>query len=587
MGQRVKIIHLFLVFLFLITCGDTTSSSSSSKIIITSPDETGTVFVVGTKGAVPGEGTVTATNLSLSASISASFLETGCDVDSEASHTDGSFFALSLCAEVNHQIQIIHTDTNGVSSHVNTLKVPATISSSCTGEGERLFTVKNDSDEDIWLGITAGTISCFSDSDCPTSAAGSCLGADVATSTVGLCSCTNSSDECGTISKCNEDNKQCFWNLPELGVSQMNLAANGGNTVLCFPGPPAGKNIQWSGNMFARTGCNATGQACETGECGSAENGPCPTGKGGSPPATLLEFTLSNQTGDAPSSAGPDFYDISIIGGINLGMEMGPVADTFEAVANDPYSCKTPGSQTASGDLEACSWQVDPTVEGVNRTSILRNVKPVSFAASGTCPNGGTPNSLGFCVCTADANCSDGQFCGNALNASDAKFTSVCGNNIGWFTANVICGSSIDTKTPFGAPINCTNTVTNSDGSTSTYTNLHLCKKPDAAPNAEQAQSCYNDAAIEDCCGCATSASSPFFATWDLVLSPSFPGTDNGCFATNTNWENIAQPWLVFLKKACPTAYSYPFDDATSTFTCKKGSTKGPPAYELTFFSTE
>ncbi len=42
-------------------------------------------------------------------------------------------------------------------------------------------------------------------------------------------------------------------------------------------------------------------------------------------------------------------------------------------------------------------------------------------------------------------------------------------------------------------------------------------------------------------------------------------------------------PWLRYLKDACPTAYTYPFDDATSTFTCQPGATTPPVAYAITF----
>ena len=35
------------------------------------------------------------------------------------------------------------------------------------------------------------------------------------------------------------------------------------------------------------------------------------------------------------------------------------------------------------------------------------------------------------------------------------------------------------------------------------------------------------------------------------------------------HWTNIAKPGLLWLKKACPSAYTYPFDDMSSTFTCR------------------
>ncbi|KAG6496243.1 hypothetical protein ZIOFF_044101 [Zingiber officinale] len=69
----------------------------------------------------------------------------------------------------------------------------------------------------------------------------------------------------------------------------------------------------WSGRFWARTGCSAGGAwSCATGDCGSGQV-EC-NGAGAAPPATLAEFTL------ATSSAGRDFYDVSLVDGYNLPM---------------------------------------------------------------------------------------------------------------------------------------------------------------------------------------------------------------------------------------------------------------------------
>lgn len=44
--------------------------------------------------------------------------------------------------------------------------------------------------------------------------------------------------------------------------------------------------------------------------------------------------------------------------------------------------------------------------------------------------------------------------------------------------------------------------------------------------------------------------------------------TTQPCVATDKNWEEKSLPFLKFLKKGCPVAYSYAFDDFTSTMTC-------------------
>jgi hypothetical protein len=108
--------------------------------------------------------------------------------------------------------------------------------------------------------------------------------------------------------------------------------------------------------------------------------------------------------------------------------------------------------------------------------------------------------------------------------------------------------------------------VSNGNGTTSTYAQLFECVGP------EQGQSCYSTGATSDCCGCGTDA-----PAWPMALAPGF-----GCKADNPNWQRVAEPWLAFLKQACPTAYVYPFDDATSTFTCRPAAATGV-AYEVAF----
>ena len=315
--------------------------------------------------------------------------------------------------------------------------------------------------------------------------------------------------------------------------------------------------------MFARTGCDSNGQNCKTGDCNAGSNGLCPAGTGGNPPTALAEFTLSSQN---VKNAGPDYYDVSIINGINVGVSMTPVSGTYNAEATDPYSCGSPGSTTAANGLSACNWTFDasniPTISPANQNSLLRDVTPVTASS---CVSG-SPNSLGYCTCTQDSDCSGGTVCGLGTNAvPNVQYAKVCGNQIGWWTADRICKSSNNTS-PDIAAFNC-----------AASTDLLACI-------AGNAMSCYNDQATAggSCCGCATSGSSPYQSDWPSP-APGFGGSDNGCYGYNNNWFTLAQPWLVFMKKACPTAYTYPFDDATSTFTCNGTGSNTGPNYNITF----
>ncbi|KAJ1378726.1 Thaumatin, conserved site [Sesbania bispinosa] len=75
----------------------------------------------------------------------------------------------------------------------------------------------------------------------------------------------------------------------------------------------------WSGRFWARHDCvfDATGRGhCATGDCGGALF--C-NGIGGTPPATLAEFTLGNDQ---------DFYDVSLVDGYNLPLAITPFKGT-------------------------------------------------------------------------------------------------------------------------------------------------------------------------------------------------------------------------------------------------------------------
>src|SRR5437762_4987433 len=61
-------------------------------------------------------------------------------------------------------------------------------------------------------------------------------------------------------------------------------------------------------------------------------------------------------------------------------------------------------------------------------------------------------------------------------------------------------------------------------------------------------------------CGCVN------WATYGSgIVVPSDTVT---CVTNNTIWTNSVLPGIVFMKKACPTAYSWPFDDKSSLFGC-------------------
>jgi len=99
--------------------------------------------------------------------------------------------------------------------------------------------------------------------------------------------------------------------LPTPASGSLKLAAHTSAKVT-LAAPPQG-TIKWSGNVYGSTGCNSSGQSCQTGAC---VGGACPPGTGPVGPTTLAEFTLVTN--------GPDTYDVSAINGVNLPMAMAP-----------------------------------------------------------------------------------------------------------------------------------------------------------------------------------------------------------------------------------------------------------------------
>ncbi|RWW48618.1 hypothetical protein BHE74_00045349 [Ensete ventricosum] len=122
--------------------------------------------------------------------------------------------------------------------------------------------------------------------------------------------CAGDSTTFTFVNKCGET----VWPgiLSNAGSSQMQptgfeLAAGASRSLQA----PTG----WSGRFWARTGCSVSSTGggawtCATGDCGSGQV-EC-KGSGAAPPATLAEFTLGS------SSAGRDFYDVSLVDGYNL-----------------------------------------------------------------------------------------------------------------------------------------------------------------------------------------------------------------------------------------------------------------------------
>jgi Thaumatin family len=371
-----------------------------------------------------------------------------------------------------------------------------------------------------------------------------CKSTIVVNATGGNVQACGANNSCPTGTSCYQGS--CFWALPAPATGSNVLAPNAKATykltapaiqeTVKTPNGPSTIQVKWSGSVYASTGCDANGQNCQTAMCPLSQNGvssivPCANGQGPQGPASLAEFTL------APF--GPDYYDVTLINGVNVPISMAPASVTKQKGTN-AYFCQTPGSLNASNGLLGCSWAFTPPS---NATNVLPAV------------------SSGGAACTSSSTCSSGQTCGYSYTIGTLNVAQTCGTQLGWWTADELCTF---TNNGFGAPIDCATAVLN-QGS---QANLYLC-------NANNAASCYGVNSTT-CCGCPS---------W--VIGGKTLLTSMSCQGANAQWTSLSLPWLSFLKNACPTAYTFPFDDATSTFTCNTPNTSATVAnhmdYTITF----
>jgi hypothetical protein len=410
-----------------------------------------------------------------------------------------------------------------------------------SNNGNRTLTFVNHCSQTVRLGINGGFVqNCGSNGSCPTGT--TCLGNPP------------------------RNPPGCFWSFPSPTSGTQVLAPGGkpGHQVvynLTNPpltstitnGPAKGQTVtvKWSGNVYGMTGCDAQGNNCTTGLCPNPQGGPtvvpCQSGQGPGGPATLAEFTL------VPTGA--DVYDISLINGFNVPISMAPTSRSTNPSGKNPYWCRTPGATVAAGGLSACPWtfKTKLSVNGGNPTDYASSLRWVSPGGAACGANGSC--ALGVCGLSGEP-------------GRGTTITQLCGTQKGWWNAFEVCtfNGGADNSS-FGAPFNCSQQITGQGQ----MSELYLCV-------ATNAQSCYTPGAAAQCCGCPT---------WKVggKTLPVSPGIS--CASVNPAWTANSQPWSLLVKQACPTAYSFPFDDATSTFTCQTAnpSTTNPNnmGYTITF----
>ncbi len=175
----------------------------------------------------------------------------------------------------------------------------------------------------------------------------------------------------------------------------------------------------YSGAIFASTGCDTYSNACETGICADKN---CSVFTGVIGPHSRAEFTFDPKR--------LDYYDISLMHGINVPMSMTAVGGRKNT--SDPYSCTTAGSIMPQPHLPSCGYRYDADFLGRDQTT------DVLFVAA--------PDLTHLVACTSNADCAavPGTACGlhagrDPTGLQTTEVVKACGKVVGVWSADEVC----------------------------------------------------------------------------------------------------------------------------------------------------
>lgn len=353
----------------------------------------------------------------------------------------------------------------------------------------------------------------------------------------------------------------CFWNNPgPTSGTSYELAHNASMTTR-IPSTSVDPVNQWSGAISASTVCTP-GSSCVQADCDrDGGNNACAVGIGFSQPATQAEFTFVLNNADT--------YDVETINGFHIPISIAPDS----TVTADNYYCGVAASNVSGNGFGACDWSTA--------------TPPSNYYYWVT--QTGTP-------CGAGNTCGGGQLCGVAEDTTTATLTGLqCGAFLGFWTADQACSLSGASST-----FNCSTALPTSGTSfpaNATYYDLISCSV--SAINAKDKNPLYNScyisydtsyssSQIATCCGCVdwwntSQTTGETIQANSNTTSCTQPGASSR--QTDPQWNTTVQPQVQWMKKACPSAYVYPFDDKSSTFTCSNNTGNAPNSvgYTITF----
>ena len=382
-------------------------------------------------------------------------------------------------------------------------------------------------------------------------------------------------------------NSDCISNTCAGGAAFAELCTSSNTPCECQP------VFTWGGNFWGRTECTGADTmtnslTCQTGNCGAANGSPGNLDCNSTPstagpfgqmnPAFLGEFTLEVPPNGTYNVNAQDFYDNSYVSGFNVGYSIVPVPGTYSPAYSSlaPKQCGPAGASAvdSSGNptaycsfdlLSTCPTQLDYLDGALNVVGCWAPTQACTSATPAQKTALGCTSQVPF-LCATSTDC--------PYNATGTQ-TMTCGITGGQAFGQCQCSTSSDC--PSGFTCNGSNICTNSTAASSTWADLYGCNNfYNISPYDESTT--IKDTGIV--CGC-----------------PSWTPTQ--CLADNINWEQVpvgssgpvtapapmtsTGDFYRLFHDACPTAYTYPYDDEAALFGCTNtGNTTGP-SYNITF----
>lgn len=484
---------------------------------------------------------------------------------------------LNMIASQNgsYQVQIssisVNTGstTNSVPSLLNSPLTLTVISPSTTG---RTITFTNNSNDTVQLGFTSGSAMSFINP--LQSTTGGSFDERSAPGAGSMCGPSNPQAACPIGATCAQGGANpsasttyfCFWSPLSVATGSQQLAKGASATVFISNsnGITTGtQQIQWSGNYHA--------DKCPLGVCPTPESG---VGTGPAYQAVSLAEVTYQYTP-------VDYYDVSIINGANYALTFGPTTSS-QISSTDAYTCGQAGSFTAqdggwsytnqtSAGLPASNWILTPT-----ESSVVGGISPSDTPSSYFAVVESNGVNYGSCN-TTGTGCNESATCGweySQVTTGTYTFAAsqrICGKFVSWATANQIYGwnESTTNVSPFNLFSSFAVSPVYQGVSSILVGNYQLCNN--------NTYSAYGNPPTYSNGATVTSVMACGGVNWNNINNQNYGITrpSGPAVTVNSDWMNQVLPTIIWLKQACPSCYTFPYDDFASTFTCSNASGSG------------